>query len=206
MAKAADTQHTSLFTRENRRKVRMLALGATIAVTVFLLWQSDEPPGTLNTDAQQLRGDAEPDGFVINGNYTSYDETGHRKIVFTSPRIEQFEEGNLATMKSPNAQMFSNTETDPWILEAENGSLQQDEDLLKLTGNVHVERTIGDREATLMTQSLTLDNKEGMVYTDEPVKIIDKAGTTRATGMKAWIDDRILELNSQVEGRYETVN
>ena len=27
------------------------------------------------------RGDAEPDGFVINGSYTSYDETGHRKIV-----------------------------------------------------------------------------------------------------------------------------
>ncbi|RBW49323.1 LPS export ABC transporter periplasmic protein LptC [Marinobacter sp. F3R11] len=189
----------------NRPRLRMLALAATIAATIFLLWQSDEPAITSYSDARQLRGDAEPDGFVINGNYTSYDETGHRKIVFTSPRIEQFEEENLATMESPSAEVFSADDAEPWLLEAENGSLLRDADLLYLTGNVRVVRTIGARTATLVTESLTLDNNQGRVYTDDLVEITDSVGTTRAKGMNAWIDERILELNSQVEGRYDTV-
>jgi lipopolysaccharide export system protein LptC len=36
------------------------------------------------------------------------------------------------------------------------------------------------------------------------VELTDSFSLTRATGMKAWIDDRILELDSDVEGRYET--
>lgn len=204
MAQSEKNSLLSTLTMTNKPRLRMLALAATIAATVFLLWRSDEPPITSYSDARQLRGDAEPDGFVINGSYTSYDETGHRKIVFTSPRIEQFEEENLATMESPNAELFSATEAEPWVLEAENGRLRRNEDQLYLTGNVRVVRTIGDRKATLVTESLTLDNIQGTVYTDDPVEITDSLGTTRAKGMKAWIDERIVELNSQVEGRYET--
>ncbi|MDO6443756.1 LPS export ABC transporter periplasmic protein LptC [Marinobacter sp. 2_MG-2023] len=205
MAQSEKNSLLSLLAMANRPRLRMLALAATIAATFFLLWQSDESPVTSYSDARQLRGAGEPDGFVINGSYTSYDDAGNRKIVFTSPRIEQFEEGNRATMELPNAEVFSATETEPWVLKAESGNLLQGEDLLHLTGNVRVVRTIGEREATLVTESLTLDNNQGKVYTDDFVEITDSVGTTRAKGMNAWIDERILELNSQVEGRYETV-
>ena len=86
----------------DRPWIRALALASTLAAAMFLLWQSDEPP-VIDKEAAELRGDAEPDGFVVNGKYTSFDETGNLKISFTSPRIEQFEEGNLATMESPSA-------------------------------------------------------------------------------------------------------
>lgn len=205
MTASAKNSRLSRLVLANRPRLRMLALAITLAVTVFLLWQGGEPPATSYSDAKQFRGEAEPDGFVINGSYTSYDETGHRKIVFTSPRIEQFEVGNLATMESPSAKLFGDTRDGPWVLNAENGSLRQSEDVLYLFGNVRVVRTIGDRKATLATESLTLDNAEGIVFTDDPVKITDLTGITRAIGMKAWIDERILELNSQVKGRYETV-
>jgi len=205
MAQSERQSLLSLMAMGNRPRLRMLALAATIAAAFFLLWQSDEPAITSYSDARQLRGEAEPDGFVINGSYTSYDEAGQRKIVFTSPRIEQFEEEDLATMESPSAEVFSANEAEPWLLEAEKGSLLRSEDLLYLTGNVRVTRTIGARKATLATESLTLDNNQGKVYTDDLVEITDSMGTTRAKGMSAWIDERILELNSQVEGRYDTV-
>ena len=89
----------------DRPWVRTLALAGSLAVVMFLLWQSDEPPVS-NQEAAELRGDAEPDGFVVDGEYTSFDETGNLKISFTSPRIEQFEEGNLATMESPSAELY----------------------------------------------------------------------------------------------------
>ncbi|MDN6319914.1 MAG: LPS export ABC transporter periplasmic protein LptC [Marinobacter sp.] len=205
MSESTKNSQLSALVLANRPRLRMLALAVTIAVTVFLLWHSGEPPATSYSDAKQLRGADEPDGFVVNGNYTSYDETGHRKIVFTSPRIEQFEDGDLATMESPSAELFSNTEDGPWVLNAQEGSLRQSEDVLHLYGNVRVVRMIGDREATLVTESLTLDNNQGIVFTDDPVEITDSVGTTQAKGMKAWIDERILELNSQVKGRYEIV-
>jgi len=192
----------------DRPWIRTLALGSSLAAAMFLLWQSDEPPA-IDKEAAELRGDAEPDGFVVNGKYTSFDEAGNLKISFTSPRIEQFEEGNLATMESPSAELYSSDGgigSQPWIVNSENGSLLQNEDLLYLTGNVRILRSVGGRETTLTTSTLTLDNDRGMLYTDAPVVIRDVTGITRATGMKAWIDKRILELNSQVEGRYETGN
>ena len=188
--------------------LRTLALAGTTIAAVFLLWQSNEPK-VIDRQAADLRGDTEPDGFVINGEYTSFDEAGNLKVSFTSPRIEQFEESNLATMESPRAELYGDAggaDALPWIVEAENGSLLQNENLLYLTGNVRILRSIGGRDTTLTTSSLTLDNDRGMAYTDAPVEIRDVTGITRATGMKAWIDERILELNSQVEGLYETGN
>ena len=151
-----------------------------------------------------MRGVVEPDGFVVNVKYTAFDESGNLKIMFSSPRIEQFDESNLATIESPKARLFSSLDAQPWILKAERGSLLQNENLLHLTGNVRVIRMVGERKATLTTSALTLDNDQGTVYTDQPVEITDNVGVTRATGMKAWVDERILELESQVEGRYET--
>lgn len=193
----------ALITLSERPWLRTLALGGTIAATLFLLWRSDEPT-RITDDAAELRGKSEPDGFVINGEYTSYDADGNLKIQFTSPRIEQFEEGNVATMKQPRAKLFGQPDTPPWVVQSENGSLLQNEGVLYLTDHVRVTRTIGEREATLTTTSLTLDNDQGTVYTDAPVTITDEIGVTRAKGMMAWIDERTLELKSQVEGRYET--
>lgn len=185
--------------------LRTLALAGTVAVAVFMLWRSDETP-VIDQQAAALRGETEPDGFVVNGHYSAYDESGHLEIRFASPRIEQFEDDNLATMESPRAELYGDAEALPWIVEADEGRLVQGQELVHLTGNVRILRSVGGRDTTLTTSTLTLDNAEGLVYTDAPVEIRDVTGVTTATGMKAWIDERILELNSQVEGYYETGN
>lgn len=99
----------------DRPWLRTLALAGTVVAAVFLLWQSDEPP-VIDDEAAALRGDAEPDGFVVNGRYTSFDESGNLKIRFSSPRIEQFEEGNLATMDSPVPNSMAATAPYPGLL------------------------------------------------------------------------------------------
>jgi lipopolysaccharide export system protein LptC len=193
----------SFLTFENRPRLRALALGCTIAVALYLLWHSDEPKEAAS-DAVELRGTGEPDGFVINGSYTGYSETGQVKIHFNSPRIEQFEDSDIAIIKSPHAELHGEPGALPWIVNADSGRFQQADNLLYLRDNVRIVRDTGNRKATLTTTSLTLDNNAGTVYTNAPVEITDQIGVTRATGMKAWVNTRILELNSKVEGRYET--
>ncbi|WP_297791822.1 LPS export ABC transporter periplasmic protein LptC [uncultured Marinobacter sp.] len=185
----------------DRPWLRTLALGCAAVALVMMLWQSDEPQEPV--DAAALRGQSEPDGFVVNGRYLSYDENGKLSVRFESPRIEQFEAQNKAIMESPRAELFGEGEEEPWYLSADSGTFREGKGLLHLEGNVQVIRRSGDRQGTLTTSRLTLDNSKNTVYTDAPVELTDSFSVTRATGMKAWIDDRILELNSQVEGRYE---
>lgn len=182
--------------------VRTLALIASILALASLLWQSDEPREP--TAAADLRGATEPDGFVVNGRYLAFNEAGQLTSHIESPRIEQFESTRLATMMAPEATLYDETSGVPWTLRADNGRFTEGTDIVELEGNVVLTRPLGGgRDATLTTEQLTVDNRNRTVYTDEPVEMTDRYSVTRATGMKAWIDERILELESQVEGRYE---
>ncbi|PXX89817.1 LPS export ABC transporter periplasmic protein LptC [Marinobacter vulgaris] len=186
----------------NRPVVRTLCLAATVVALFFLLWQSDDPSEPM--EAADLRGESEPDGFVVNGNYLSYDETGRLTTRFRSPRIEQFESRNETVMESPRATLYGEEGDPPWRVQATKGRFLETDDLVHLTGDVKVVREAqGGSPLTLTTTALTMNNRERTVYTDKPVEMTDAIGLTTATGMKAWIDDRILELESQVEGRYE---
>lgn len=183
--------------------LRTLGLAITIVALFFLLWQSDEPSESV--DAESLRGESEPDGFVVNGHFLSYDKNGRLATRFKSPRIEQFESRNETIMESPRATLYSESGGAPWNFQATKGRLLEEDEMAYLTGDVRVVREAETGPPlTLTTTALTLDNRERTAYTDEPIELTDAVGLTRATGMKAWIDDRILELDSQVEGRYET--
>jgi lipopolysaccharide export system protein LptC len=190
---------------EQRPRWRTVALLATVIATVALLWHSDNELPMPAQDSE-LRGDSEPDSFVVDALYTSYDEQGAIKIQFVSPRIEQFETEGWALMAEPQATIQGQPGSEPWQLTAKHGKLRDGNSLLELEGDVRIVRQIGERSAILTTTTLTLDNRTNMAYTDAPVEIVDATGTTNATGMKAWLNERILELDSQVKGRYETGN
>lgn len=186
----------------HRPWVRTLGLAGAIVALLLLLWQSDEPSEPI--DAESLRGESEPDGFVVNGHYLSYDETGRLTTRFRSPRIEQFEGRSETVMNSPRATLYGEEGSPPWQVQASEGRFLEADDLVHLTGDVRVIREAeSGRPLTLTTTALTVNNRERTVYTDKPVELTDAVSLTTATGMKAWIDERILELNSQVEGRYE---
>lgn len=188
--------------------IRMLGLIATVLVLFVMLWHNEEP--ATSDEAAALRGTAEPDAFVSGGRYLSFSATGQLTSRIESQRIEQFESEQVIRMQQPRATLFGEADDASWELEAQQGEFLEARDLIHLTGDVRIIRLADQRGAvsppepmSLLTEALTLNSKERTVYTSEPVTITDALGVTRATGMKAWIDPRILELNAQVEGRYE---
>lgn len=193
---------TSLAALLARPRIRNTLLVLLVAALLTLMWQSDQPDPV--SPGMSGDGNQGPDGFVEQGRYLAFNEQGRKVIEVTSPRIEQFEQRQFATMESPEAWLAHTSEDQPWHLVADHGKLEQESMILTLTGNVIITTTDArGRQATLSTSRLELDNDRRTVMTDQPVTIRDPAGTTRATGMKAWMDDRILELQSDVEGIYE---
>lgn len=191
-----------LLSRLNHPRLRFLALAALSAVLIGLLWRSDDQGGP--TVGQELRGPDEPDSFVVNGEYRSFDEQGQLTTVISSPRIEQFDAQNRAHMQQPRATMIDADSGQPWHMRADEGNYRTNRDVIDLSGNVVISRVLASgSEGSLETTHLTLDNQKRIVHTDAPVLLRDPRGTTRATGMKAWIDQRIVQLQSQVEGQYE---
>lgn len=189
-------------------RVRMTGLVVTVLVLFAMLWQNEEP--TTPDQAATLRGAAEPDAFVTGGRYLSFNATGRLTSRIESRRIEQFESDQITRMQQPQATLFGGADDASWELEAQQAEYLEAPDLIHLTGNVRITRLAdqsGDMSpsgpVSLSTEALTLNNEEQTVYTSEPVTITDALGVTRATGMKAWIETRILELKAQVEGRYE---
>ena len=188
----------------DRPWARGLAVLALLLVLGSMLWQSDE--ARLPADASQLRGPAEPDGFVVKGRYLSFDHQGRLRARIESDRIEQFESRGMAIMIAPRAHIHDQDSATPWRLSAGRGEFLEGENVLRLEQEVLVRRPLTNgREATMATERLVLDNDRGTVHTDAPVVITDQHSVTRAIGMMAWVDERIVELKSQVEGRYEPV-
>ncbi|WP_148863424.1 LPS export ABC transporter periplasmic protein LptC [Marinobacter fonticola] len=191
-----------MLNRLNRLRLRHLGIAILSAVLIGLLWQSDEKRGI--DPAADLRGPQEPDSFVVNGEYRSFAETGQLSAVISSPRVEQFDEQSLADMEAPRARLIDVNTGLPWTLRANEGRYQLDSDIVRLSGDVVITRTLpSGSQGELKTPHLTLDNDKRIVHTDAPVVLTDPHGVTRATGMQAWIDERIMELKSQVEGQYE---
>ena len=201
-------------------RIRMLGLAATALVLFAMLWQHEEP--TTPDEAATLGGEAEPDAFVTGGRYLSFNATGHLTSRIESQRIERFESDQVTRMQQPRATFFGEANDASWELEAQQSEFLEAQGLIHLNGSVRITRLADQRGAvspsepkstaepqspaeplSLSTEALTLNKNERTVYTNEPVKIAEALGVTRAIGMKAWIDPRILELKAQVEGRYE---
>lgn len=194
----------TLLQRLARPRVRNPALLAAFAVLAFLLWQSDESRAPSSSDVADLRGEAEPDGFLSGARHLSFNEQGHRLSVISSPRIEQFDDTGTATMEGPDATVYDTRSGTPWKITAESGTMDQGSDRIELAGNVVIARPVPGGTSTLETSRLTVDNARRQVYTNERITLSGPGVVTSATGMQAWIDERTLELNSQVEGRYDS--
>lgn len=186
-----------------RPGVRNPGLLAAALALGFLLWQSDEPPTTA-PDAAALRGATEPDTFINQGIFRSFDEQGRPELVASSPRTEQFDERQEAILESPDATLYDHEADLRWLLSANHGLYHITTEVMELTGDVAVTRNVEGGDAVLLTEYLLIDSPAGRATTDYPVTLQSPGAVTHARGMTGWFDERVVELENSVEGIYET--
>lgn len=180
-------------------------IGLLTALLLYIVWQDEE--GGSPTDSAELRGPREPDGFIVNGVYRAYGSDGALSSRIETVRGEQFEGDQYAQLAQPRGAVFEKETGLPWLISASDGRYDLESEQLLLVGAVEIVRdNPGLAPSRLLSERLTLDNRQRIVHTEAPVTLLDFRGTTDAVGMRAWVDQRVIEFESQVEGHYVIEN
>ncbi len=91
----------------------------------------------------------------------------------------------------------------PWVVHADEATLQQGSPRIALRGYVRAVGSTGDdgQETEIRTQYLELDPERFIAETDERVQIRFGSRSLTATGMLASLNDDRIELKSNVRGK-----
>lgn len=184
---------------------RWAAAALTVLALALLFLRTERPVTTSDRDEPGKHD--RPDAFMVNVTYRTFDEQGRLSARIDSTRAEQFEDEKRVTLQSPRGVFPEKQGGAPWRLASERGQYHMDTETLTLNENVRVRHQTRQQGATrMMTETLSVDNRNRIVHTDSPVTIISASSLTKATGMTGWIDEDVVELESQVNGHYYTGN
>ena len=117
-----------------------------------------------------------------------------------SVEAKHYPKQNNAVLKDPDLLIYREN-SPPWKLTANIGEYHMTDEDLTLSQNVIIikNEALGP-PWVLKTESLTLLNKSRFITTNQPVTISDSISTLEGVGMNAWIDEKKIELNSNVRG------
>jgi lipopolysaccharide export system protein LptC len=186
---------------------RTLLVIACASILLLLLWRS--PPKELSdllTAAKPMP--AFPSSYMTNAHTKQYNEFGQLSytlqttlVRFYEPRIPTdpevvFDQPSLAVYED-------NIDTPLWQISATSAEGNNKGDELQLQDNVVIRQQLANGHERLFTTSfLLVKPNRRYAETDKPVIIRDQSGTTQATGIKLFFDEKRIELLSHVESDY----
>ncbi|NQV86143.1 MAG: LPS export ABC transporter periplasmic protein LptC [Woeseiaceae bacterium] len=97
--------------------------------------------------------------------------------------------------------LYSPESTVPWIVNADEATLRQDDPMITLRGHVQIINSGAENDTEIRTQYLELDPEQFIAETDMRVQIRIGERSLTATGMLASLNDDKIELKSNVRGK-----
>ncbi len=193
------TNNKTGFSVRSDKFKRYLLLAVSVLAAIAIIWQNDKRISSLPTNGVS---EGEPDFFIVKGKYTLFNDRGTISSIMQSQEAKHYPDRNVALLTQPDLLLYREDNT-PWRITAENGEYDLSLEKVELSNNVLLVRD--ERLATpwtLRTESLTLHNKSRFITTKQPVTISDSVSIMEGIGMNAWIDDKKIELTSNVRGNY----
>ncbi len=178
------------------------------AALVFLLWRS--PPKELKdflTDTNETASNY-PTTYILGARTLQYTDSGRLDYTLNAQKINYFET-NITTqpeviLEQPHLIIYDQqTDDAPWVLSAKTAEGNEKTDELILIDDVVIKQTQKNGNRTqFKTTLLRIEPSRRYAETDKPVIITDITGTTQATGLKVFFDEKRIELLSNVRGTY----
>ena len=171
--------------------VSVLLVAAGASGWVLRSLDSDDPE-----TAWRVPG--EPDSYMERFVTVEMDDAGKPKRRLEAEYMAFHPDGT--TELSHPYYVFHLAEGEPWHVRSEHGRISADGKVVLLPGRVDIWRNdeSGTRALDIRTTDLEVLTESGYGETDEPVTIRTPASTSKGVGMRAWLDERRIELLSEV--------
>ena len=145
-----------------------------------------------------------PDFFAENFATTVLDERGRPRRRLEAQYMAHYLGTEAQEFTRPYLVMYREAAT-PWHVRSERGRLSAKGDLMLMMGDVLIwrNRPDGERDFEIKTRDLRVLPDEEYGETHQPVVITTRRTRSRGVGMRAFLDERRLELLSQVQTIYD---
>jgi lipopolysaccharide export system protein LptC len=143
------------------------------------------------------------DFYVENGKSTQFQPDGKLHYEMTAKRLEHIKATDVTMLTNPDLLLHRGTAY-PWHVQSERGEVAPEGKQVELIDKVRVARTDAKGRPTILTTSrLTVFPDEEYAQTQQAVRIEAANGVTTAQGMKAYLNDSRMLLQSNVRGQHE---
>ena len=143
-----------------------------------------------------------PDYVLRDYEITSLDKQGRESFTLHGPVLQRDPADKTMTLATPRFQVPDRSGR-YWSVQAEQGFVPADGNLLELRGQVRADSPPDVPPATrIATDRLTLDMRENLARTTDQVTVTRPGLTMRGTGMQADFDRQQVSLLSQVRTHY----
>lgn len=143
------------------------------------------------------------DFYLINANTVQYQADGKLHYESTIAKVEHVKATDVTLLTRPDLLLYRGSEL-PWHVRSERGEVSPEGSEVELIDQVRVERTDAKGRPTILTTSrLTVFPEKEYAQTQQAVRIDAANGVTTAQGMKAYLNDGRMLLQSNVRGQHE---
>ncbi len=140
--------------------------------------------------------------YLTDAEITSTDENGRRLYRIWAGRAEERPNENRLFLSNVRVE-YRPVEDVPWILTADTGEASEDESYFDLQGAVELANEPEDGDRTIIqTQALRFEPAELIASTDDSVSLFVGSRRLDAVGIRVFLRDERLELESSVHGEF----
>jgi LPS export ABC transporter protein LptC len=178
--------------------ITMVVLTAAAGVSWY--WSR---AGTADNRPGELR-DTSPLGYYLtDAEIVSADEDGHLLYKIWAGRAEERPNENRLYLRDVRVE-YRPVENVPWFLTSDSGVAPADQSYIDLQGSVELASEPSDQgeRTVIQTQALRFEPETFVATTKESVRLFVGEGQLDAVGIKVYLRDDRLELESNVHGEF----
>jgi len=167
--------------------MRLLLLTVLLGL-LLLTWWALQPLSGPSGETRPGKREEVVDYFVSGLDLTTYDAGGAPLRRLQAAHLEHFRDSGDTRLAAPRFLLFEKDRI-LWNIRSESGTLSQDQSLLRLHGEVEVQRSATEAlpAIRLQTRDMLVKPDEEYAETEAPVTITSQANWIKAVGMQAWL-------------------
>ncbi|MFI8979034.1 LPS export ABC transporter periplasmic protein LptC [Ectopseudomonas khazarica] len=184
-----------------RKAINTLIFALIAAVVAALGYWNIAPENTHKP--QQASNDDAIDFYVLGARTVQYQDDGKLHYRMTAEKLEHVKSTDITLVDTPKLDLYRGSEL-PWKVTSQRAEVSPGGTEVELIDDVRIARTYAKNRPTIITSSrMTVIPDKEYAQTKQAVRIVAANGVTTAQGMKAYLNDGRMILQSNVRGQHE---